>query len=127
MILSARVLSLAALVAGLAVPSLSLAQDDLLMKKDWDTLGDSDQWKYADIWCVAALDVAKDTPGYNRDNVAYARKVNYDEFIDGEGGTDEEFQTNLAYASGLVKSNMEAGTPTLDQMLEGCGADLKAP
>lgn len=114
------------LAASLLLPLAAHAQD-LLVQKDYNTLSDEEQWKFNDVWCAAALDIAADTPGYNQARVAEVRASSHDEFIDGEGGSEDEFQANLAYATDVYRGALANHEETLDEMLVPCGVDLKAP
>lgn len=109
----------------LVLPVVTAAQDQLLVQKDFDSLSDSEQWMASDAWCVAAIDIALETPGYNPDQLGVGRKANVDEFIDGEGGTQEELDANVAYAKEYYGNSLKNGETTVDQMLDGCVYDAK--
>lgn len=114
-------------VALFAMAPHATARDKLLVQQDYETLSDEDQWKYSDAWCIGAIDIAMETPGYIPENLKYARSVQVGDFIDGEGGTDEELQANVAYTTDFYRDMLDGDIMTLDEMLKGCGSDLKAP
>ena len=103
----------------LLAPVVCSAQDQLLVQKDFDALSDSERWMASDAWCIAAIDNALETPGYNPDQLGVGRKAAVDEFIDGEGGTQQELDANVAYATDYYRNSLKNGEVPLDQILEG--------
>jgi len=99
----------------------ALAQEKLLMERDYTTWSEADYALAEDITCISAIDIYAASQGktYDAQKLADWRDFYEYDYLD-NGGTDADLAANLELRSKGDKAAVAAGRATAEFLMEDC-------